>query len=389
MSPETTSFPERLRTRKRLLIGPANDAGQGNQWAQAAIRHLDDVAAQSFRFGIPENPYPVSYQVDWKVYRSDKDWAAAFAAFAMKRYTHVLIEGNKPILGWKKAGAGADIRKLRSAGVRVGMLAHGSDVRIPSVHAEREEWAAYGQMDPKLVQALEKSAGVANKEFARFDGPKFVSTLGLLDFIEGATWCPVIVEPQIWRSEREVLGTEIPVVAHIPSSTQKGSAWIDPILSDLDARGHLKYVRLSGIRRDEMPAHIGRCDIVIDQFGAADYGVAACEAMAAGRLVISRVADGVRDRIREQTGLELPIIEADPRTLESVVLAAIADRDGSRATAARGTEFIAAVHDGRESARALAELLDLPAASRLERFARRRRNSYRDSRAGASAKKSR
>ena len=271
-------FPERLTTRRRLLIGPANDAGQAYRWACAAARHLDRVGAQSFRFDVDENPYPVHYRVDWKTYRLDPDWAERFTAFGARRYTHVLFESNKSPFGWKKDGAVSDIRTMRTSGVQAGMIAHGSDVRIPSLHTEREEWAQYRHMDPDQVKVLEKKAVIANKAFAKFDGPKFVSTLGLLDFIDGATWCPVIVEPQIWTSEREVLKADLPVVAHIPSSAQKGSAWIDPILSDLDARGHLKYVRLSGIRREEMPARVGQCDIVIDQFGAADYGMAACEA---------------------------------------------------------------------------------------------------------------
>ena len=373
-------FPPRLRTRRRLLIGPANSAGQGYQWVKAATTHLESVSGHCFRFKIDENPYPSHYRVDVTTFRRNRVWAGAFAEFVEKSYTHIIFESNAPIFGSKKGGSAKDIARMRNAGLRVAMLAHGSDVRVPSVHAEREKWDQYQHMDPEFVRTLDTNARVNVEQFRQFTGKTFVSTPGLLDFLPEAQWCPVVVDSHVWASDRPVLTSPVPVVAHIPSSQQKGSEWIDPILQELADRGVVEYLRLSGIPRAEMPSHVSRCDILIEQFGIADYSVAACEAMAAGRLVVSRVADTVRARVRESTGLELPIVEANPDTLREVILAQLDDREKARATASRGPEFIRAVHDGRCSAAVLRGFLDEKPASA---FTRRRYRVRRRARAVA------
>ena len=135
---------------------------------------------------------------------------------------------------------------------------------------------------------------------------------------------------------------------------------IDPILKAMAAQGLIDYRRIQNLRFNQMPEVYGTADIVVEQFGIADYSAAACEAMAAGRVVVSRVADRVRDRVREQTGLELPIVEANPNTLEKVITDLIHDPGHARRIAARGREFARAVHDGRRSAEVLGAWLQGP-----------------------------
>jgi hypothetical protein len=106
-----------------------------------------------------------------------------------------------------------------------------------------------------------------------------------------------------------------------------------------------------------MPDVYTRADIVIDQFTMGLYGVAACEAMAAGRVVVSFVGDTVRARVREMTGHELPIVEATPGTLVGVIEKILDDRDAARDTALAGPSFVREYHDGRQSAVALAPFL--------------------------------
>lgn len=381
------TFPTRLKTKRRLLIGPRNSAGQGYRWSRAVERHLRDAAGHNFRDQVEANPFALDYRVERPTFNTDKVWAKNFERFVARNYTHVLFESNEPLFGAQKVGARSDIRTMRVAGLRVGILAHGSDVRIPSVHTAREKWAQYQHMDPVLVAKLEEIATANVKAFVDFDGPTFVSTLGLLEFVPDAIWCPVVVEAELWKTDRPLLEATVPVVAHIPSSGQKGSAWIDPILHGLADHGLIEYLRLEGVRRDDMPAHVGRCDILVEQFGIADYSTAAVEAMAGGRLVISRVADAVRERVFDRTGRDLPIIEANPETLESVILAQLDDRDAAREFAAQGPGFVAEVHDGRMSAAALAALIDIPAVSIPERAVRRGRNRWRDARAAVARTK--
>jgi hypothetical protein len=91
------------------------------------------------------------------------------------------------------------------------------------------------------------------------------------------------------------------------------------------------------------------------------YSVTAVEAMAAGRLVVGHVHDQVRDHVRGVTGLDVPVVEATPATLDEVLRDVTARRDHYRQIAGRGPAFVAAVHDGALSARVLAPFLGVPA----------------------------
>ena len=101
-----------------------------------------------------------------------------------------------------------------------------------------------------------------------------------------------------------------------------------------------------------MPAAFAGADVLLDQFRAGSYGVAACEAMAAGCIVVGQVSAQTRDVVRERTGLVLPIVEASPDTLEHI-LRELAGRDDLDTPRAASVAFVREVHDGRASARAL------------------------------------
>jgi glycosyltransferase involved in cell wall biosynthesis len=107
-----------------------------------------------------------------------------------------------------------------------------------------------------------------------------------------------------------------------------------------------------------MPAVIGDADIVIDQLRIGLYGVAAAEALAAGRLVVSYVGSALRARVRSLTGREVPIIEADPDSLADVLTDLLSDRAAAAELASAGPAFVAELHDGRHSAAALTDWLD-------------------------------
>jgi hypothetical protein len=173
-----------------------------------------------------------------------------------------------------------------------------------------------------------------------------------------ATWLPVIVETERWAVSHEPLIGSRPVVAHAPTrALAKGSDLIDPILERLEREGLLTYRRISRVPFSGMPSVIGQADIILDQFRTGDYGVTACEAMAAGRVVVSHVSEHCRERVRTTTGVELPIVESTAASLESVLRAIVDRPDEYRERARSGVGFATAVHDGRKSAEVLSDFL--------------------------------
>jgi len=190
--------------------------------------------------------------------------------------------------------------------------------------------------------------------------PSFVSTPDLLEFVPDATWLPVVVELDRWRAAAPdaPLARRRPVVVHAPSNAGlKGSELIAPTLARLHEEGVVDYRPVSGVPSAEMPGIFGAADIVLDQFSLGIYGVATCEALAAGRVVVSHVGDGARAHIRRTTGLELPVVEARAHGLEATLREIVRERERFASVAADGPAFVEALHDGRRSAAALAPFL--------------------------------
>lgn len=166
---------------------------------------------------------------------------------------------------------------------------------------------------------------------------------------------PVVVDVERWATSEPVLERSRPLVMHAPSNPRlKGTEAIETALHRLAGTGLIEYRRLEGVPNDRMPAALAEADIVVDQLVMGLYGVGACEAMAAGRVVVSYVGDDVRARVRATTGLDLPVAEAGPDTLADVVAGIVTDRDAARELAAAGPGFVREVHDGSRAAAALA-----------------------------------
>lgn len=352
-----TSAPEAAR---RLLIAPANSAGQAHAWAKAA-RTLPGTGAVNMMprgdddvFG-----FPADHVVPALCYVANARWSSAERSAVSRRFTHVIAESGRPLF---RAGGDllADIEHLRSEGVRVALLWHGSDIRLPSSHAAREPDSPFRDARYPETGLLEEIAQRNHRLVADSGLPVFVSTPDLLVDLPSATWLPVVVDVETWaragaRAPR--LGGR-PVVVHAPSRAGlKGSDAIADVVARLHDDGVIEYREVRGIPSDRMPEFYGSADIVLDQFSLGIYGVAACEALAAGRLVVSHVAEVTRETVRARTGHELPVVQARANELEAVLRQVVATPTEFARHAAAGPAFVRAVHDGRQSAAVLSSFL--------------------------------
>lgn len=351
---------------RAMLVGPVNSAGQAFAWARALELADRDAAATSMAFTGGD---PFGFQIDQDVYAG---YAAHSPSWqrrqfeALQGYDAVLVESARPLVP-RLFGAdpARQIREFQSRGLRAALLFHGSDIRDPDRHIAAEPHSHFAA-DPALAQILREVTARSRELISEAGIPVFVSTPDLLDEVAGATWLPVVVEPERWRAERPPFEHGGPHrVAHIPSkSTIKGTELALPTLRRLHEEGRIDFRTVTGIPHREMPAAFTGADIVVEQFRVGNYTVTSCEAMAAGRLLVSHVSERVRERTRELTGEDLPIVEAVPETIEEV-LADIAQRPERYAEiAARGPGFVQRHHSGERSGRVLAEWL---AAERGER----------------------
>lgn len=348
--------PEPTATR-RLLVGPQNRSGQATAWAEAVRRQVTDADAVSCRLVDDPDPYPADLTLDATASRDEVAAAAELRRYVGETFTHVLIEAGRGLTGKSVVG---DANRFRAAGLHVGVVASGSDVRVPSEQAERRRWNPYARFGAKRLARREKRSTTLRDQLRRFPGPVFVTTAGLLEDLPDATWLPLVVDPSRWTSDRPVLAGQRPVVAFHSDAGPGRPNWIDPVLTELAADGLIEYVSLADVSHARLPEVIGAADVVIDEIGPDDYGITAVAALAAGRVVLGMVSEDVREHVRRTADLELPITQVDPDTVREVVLS-LRDRPQLyRQQAGRGPVFVSALHTGDRSAVALAELLDRP-----------------------------
>ncbi|GAA1513279.1 hypothetical protein BJ978_001969 [Agromyces terreus] len=343
----------------RLYVGAVNSAGQGFAWARAAER-LPGVGAVDLQHrGEGGFGFPSDYSVPTTVFVRSEAWQRAHFRAVSRSFTHVIAESVWPLFTSRfDDDVEREVDAMRDAGVRVAILAHGSDIRLPNRHALIDEWSPFREGVWDATPTLQRQADAKHAILERLDVPVFVSTPDLLGDWPAATVLPLVVDTDRWRVDAEPLEREVPVVVHAPSrAVVKGTDAIRPVMHALAERGVVDYREFSGIPSAEMPARIADADIVLEQFRIGTYSVAAVEAMAAGRVVVGHVHEQVREYVRSAYGRELPVVQATPDTLEEVLLDLIARPDHARSIAAAGADFVRSVHDGRTSAQVLRPFL--------------------------------
>lgn len=334
----------------RLLIGPVNYAGQGYRWARAAETSGLVSARNYVHTGNNPLGYDADHLVTWRMSEHSRVWQNALLDEIRHSYTHVLIEACFPILGGMFRG---DVRRqvtlLQDAGVTVGMVGHGTDVRLPSRHArdvpdshfgaDVESWVPLDRMEQTIADNL--------RLIDDLDIPTFVSTPGLLADLPDAHLLGVVIDVDRWTNEMPLLSGERIRVVHAPTQRHiKGSALIRPAVDRLVDEGLIDYVELEGVPNADMPRVFAEADVILDQFRIGDYGVAACETMASGRIALTALTDAVRAEASGKAGMPIPIPPVTIATLEDV-LRDIADRrDHYRAVAAQGPAFVRRLHNG-------------------------------------------
>lgn len=346
----------------RLYIAPVNFAGQGFRWARAA-ETLPGVGAVSMQYRLEKGfDFPSDNPVPVRVFSRSQRWQRAQFEAVASGFSHVIFEAERPIFGALFGQSPVrEAAALRERGVAVAMLSHGSDLRLPSRHRDLDRWSPFHDTGWELIPVLEEQALKNRAVLAEIGAPVFVSTPDLLLDWPDAHWLPVTVDTAAWSVAAPPLQRAVPRVVHAPTNAViKGSDLIEPIVEGLADEGLIEYVRVEGVPAAQMPALYASADVVLDQFRIGNYGAAAIEAMAAGRVVIGYLHDQVRDHVTEQTGRQVPIVQASVDSLGSVLRDIATNPEAFRASARAGVEFAAAVHDGAASAAVLRPFLETP-----------------------------
>jgi len=272
--------------------------------------------------------------------------------------THLLIEDMRPFIGMDhrdgRQGGAAQSRREAEACLRserrVAVVIHGSAGRSQNRHAALYPMSPFA--DAARMSTVKQEARIASVLGALegLDVPIFVATVDMLDFVEEATWLPIVINPANfvpaprWEPERRLK------VMHMPSNDiKKGSGWVDEHLARLDKLGVIDYRRYSAIHPSRVPGLLRQVDVVVDQVSLGNVATLANQTMAAGRLSLGQLAPHVRRRYPENP----PVVSVDPTSLSDVVWQVSRDPQRFEELAKAGPDFARRFHDGRAAAEAL------------------------------------
>lgn len=345
-----------------LAIGPANYAGQAYEWANAVSRELG-VRAWSFsdeplrRGGFQFD----AHKLIGRVSQHNPIFRGARSRILFKGTTHVALDGFKSFFHLRQRNKfSGDVGSLIRSGRKVALIAHGTDVRSPEGHLTREPWSYFREGDEEWRRALSEASDEARR-FAQASGlPLFFSTPDLAFDLPEGSWLPLCIDVEGWASTTPVLERARPRVLHLPSRRNppiKGSQYVEPVLAELDQAGIIEWVGAGAmVPHWKVKGLVQTSDIVVDQILTGSYGVAAVEAMAAGRVVIGNLSAPVAAKMPESPEM----VNATPDDFREVLLGILAAPEDMRELAQRNRAFVRRWHSGEESARRLSRFLELP-----------------------------
>jgi len=346
----------RNNSKKPILLGATNSAGQANSWAMALRK--SGRAAQSLQILSDEqtswfNADRTINRTQWKPLEFRKQLFKEITS----QNSGVLLESLRPIFALNQpslftAEEGLnDLIDLWRSGLKVAAVFHGSDIRDQLHHAKMDEFSPYrNPSDPAKFEAVRLRADhtrLVARRLNRHRIKQFVTTPDLIHELPDATWLPAVIDIDKFRTTTEIKNSTGPLkVLFLPSNGWlKSENLVVPVLNQLEKEGVIKLVAKGSVSNDQMPALIESADVVIDRFDGI-VGVASIEAMAAKRLVIANVAQWIYNKAE----VTPPVIHATPKTLADKLREIAKDNFEYQLITEAGFEYVSKWHDGKESA---------------------------------------
>ena len=143
------------------------------------------------------------------------------------------------------------------------------------------------------------------------------------------------------------------VIVHAPSSPEiKGTKYILKAIENLKNKYDFNFTLVQGMPHEEAKKIYAKADLVIDQILCGSYGLFAIEAMAMGKPVITWISEFMKDKYPKT----LPIISANPETIEAKLEELIKNREQLSGLGKQGREYVEEHHDKDKVAKQLLEL---------------------------------
>lgn len=261
-----------------------------------------------------------------------------------------------------------DLPAWRLAGKRLFMTFQGCDARIKTESALAPVSACRaGECDYEpCTAALDARRRRMIEKVRRHCDHIFCLNPDLLAFVPGAEFLPyasldaeLLERPLSARPTAAADG--LPVVVHAPTSQSiKGTRYVLAASEALQRWVPHRLVLVQGRTRRESLEAIAGADVVVDQLLVGWYGGLALEAMALGVPVVCRIDADQSARIPGPMRGELPIVSAEPATLESVLGELLSAPGRLEEIGKEGRRYVARWHQPVRIAARMLELYQEP-----------------------------
>lgn len=242
-----------------------------------------------------------------------------------------------------------DLPVWRALGVKVVFTFHGSDVRLRSHHLEADPWSFYRYAD---VPCDEDRIAAQLAVIRTYADRLTVGSVLHKAYVPEA----VLLAKAVEASRLPAVGPvhrRRPVVVHAPSlRSTKGTELILAGFDRLREAGvDFEVDLVEDVSHEELLARVARADVVVEKLLGDDIGVGSLEAMAMGKVAVSRIRPEAR-----AAAPALPSVDADPETFVEVMAALLVAPDRRSELGEAGRAYVLAHHDAPVVGRHLEEL---------------------------------
>jgi glycosyltransferase involved in cell wall biosynthesis len=252
-----------------------------------------------------------------------------------------------------------DLPLLDRAGKAIFVTFQGDDARQGDVATRRFPQNVAGELEPGYYSP--RSDENKRQRIARFD--RYASGIYALnpDLLRvlpaRARFVPYAnLDPQAWAPSAPKASDSRPRVLHAPTNRGiKGTRFLAEAVARLQAEGvDFEFELVTGRTRVELKSLYESADVVVDQLLLGWYGGLAVEAMALERPVVAYIREADLSFVPAEMRAEIPVVQAEPRTIHEVLRQLLTERRGELAELGRRSrDYVCRWHDPGQIAREL------------------------------------
>ncbi|WP_419874308.1 glycosyltransferase family 4 protein [Candidatus Pristimantibacillus sp. PTI5] len=324
-----------------IIHAPYNPAGQMSTQV-LALRKLG--VKSSFCTYFNSNfQYPSDIPSPLKNTRSNRDLTMDFAINCADKYDVFHFHGGQTFT----LNAYTDLAYLKMLNKKVVMNYWGSEVRRLSIARAKNPFVKVKVLDEKLILQL-------LNVISRFADAVIVPDHELYEYVktffDKVYLVRAAVDHKKFVPSYPVIQCKRPLVVHAPSDPSlKGTDIIVQAVNRLKSIVDFDYVQIENMKNEEALAWMARADIIVDQLKLGIYGTVSIEGMLMGKPVICYV----RDDLVSKYPPGLPVVNANPNTIEQVLHNLILDPKRRHELGIKGRVYAVDHHDPEKIARQL------------------------------------